>query len=111
LETKEISMSSIHVGFTQYRLAGSSAWRRRLHEKFPDDPRNLHAAKALDELARDNEVSFETLAALTPYIDKPAFVDAVSLVAREVGFRCRPETIDHFLRIVAAKLNAPVGAR
>jgi hypothetical protein len=61
----------IHTDFVKYRLSGSSAWRQRLAQKFPDDPRNLLAAKALGKLARDENVSTETMAALAPYADTP----------------------------------------
>jgi hypothetical protein len=80
-------MSSIHADFVRYRLAGSSAWRQRLAQKFPDDVRNKHAADAMGTLARDDTVSAETLAALAPYVDKPLFIDAVSVAAKDVFFR------------------------
>jgi hypothetical protein len=104
-------MSSIHADFVRYRLAGSSAWRHRLSQKFPDDLRNKHAADALGKLSRDDTVSAETLAALAPYVDKPPFIEAVSVAAKDVFFRSRPESLDDFLRLVLAKLDAPVGAK
>jgi hypothetical protein len=110
-KTKGNSMSSIHADFVRYRLAGSSAWRQRLSQKFPDDIRNKHAADALGKLARDDTVSAETLVALAPYVDKPQFIDAVSVAAKDVFFRSRPETLDDFLRLVLAKLDTPVGAK
>jgi len=96
----------IHVDFIKFRLAGSSAWRRCLSTKFPDDPRNLLAAKALGRLANDDsEISPVTMAAIKPFVDGPEFVDAVSAVATSVFFRTRPENLDEFLRLVVAKLT------
>jgi hypothetical protein len=95
----------IHLDFVRFRLAGSEKWRTNLATRFPDDIRNRYAALALGKLARDERVSPEILAAIAPHADTPAFIDAVSLAARDVFFRSRPETLDDFLKLVLTKVG------
>jgi hypothetical protein len=99
-------LHNVTFEFVRYRLAGSQRWRDGLASKFPDDLRNKCAAQELGRLAEDDNVSAETLAAVAPYADSPAFIDAVSLAARDVFFRSKPKTLDDFLKLVLQRMPA-----
>lgn len=90
-----------------HRLGQTAAWRRNLARKFPDDPRNNRAAARLDTLSQADggDIEPDTWAALEPHFETQRLHDAVSEVGREVGFRCRPAGLGHFLSLVATRLG------
>jgi hypothetical protein len=95
----------------QTRIAQTGVWRRGLAERYPADSRNVPAADRLDELAQANsrEIREATWDAIAPFIKSKLFDDVLNETSREVGFRHRPKDFNHFLVIVADKIDFRTG--
>jgi hypothetical protein len=94
----------------QGRIAQTAVWRRGLADRYPADSRNIPAANLLDDLAQANaDVREDTWDAISPYIKSKLFDDVLNETSREVGFRHRPKDFNHFLVIVADKLDYRTG--
>jgi hypothetical protein len=81
-------------------LIGTSQWRQMQAVRFPDDPRNKRAAKALRHLAADaSGIPADRWQQLRPLFD-PAdqrWRDALTQYTRDVGFRAHPHSFAEFL--------------
>jgi hypothetical protein len=99
----EILLDSI-----RFSIAATATWRRGMADRYPDDPRNLRGADALDRLAADAiSVTSTTWALIKPHVASTALRGAVSDVARDISFRGeQPETLDAFLAAVTARLSS-----
>ena len=94
------------IATIQSYLSRSASWRRQLARKFPDDPRNILAAVALEQLAGSNATGVGgSLGALAPHLDSRAIYQALSEASRDVGFRRHPESLEAFLKLVLEKVN------
>jgi hypothetical protein len=83
-------------------LENTSAWRKKISARFPEDPRNMQAAKGLDKLAADTvNLTDKQWAKLKPHFSSWApetWRDALNETAKGVGFRFRAKDLDFFVR-------------
>jgi hypothetical protein len=89
-------------------LEQKSAWRRAMIAKFADDPRNKRAADRLDQLAIEAVgMTDDQFDALKPYFGwaSVAFRDALSQVARQVGFHHRAKDFESFVKTLVSELS------
>jgi hypothetical protein len=89
-------------------LEQKSAWRKAITAKFPDDPRNKRASDRLDQLAVEAAgMTDDQFAALKPYFGwaSVAFRDAMSQVARQVGFHHRTKDFASFVAALVHELS------
>jgi hypothetical protein len=73
-------------------LERTSAWRKAISVNFPDDPRNMRAAKTLDQLATDvTNLTDQQWLELKPHFSwaSEAWRNGLSQAARQVGFHHR----------------------
>ena len=96
------------------KLATGAAWRNGVAAKHPGDPRNIKAAAELTRLSRSrfSDVTHEAWEELSPHVEDEAFVEAINVAVRNVGFRSRPADINSFVLSVAevVKTIGPIGA-
>jgi len=91
-----------------HRLIKTKVWRETLSAQYPDDPRNFRAIEALTILAKDaTNLSDESWSLLKDQYDWDSgrWREAVSLAARQVGFRNRSSSFPHFLRTLIGALS------
>ena len=91
-------------------LRRTSAWRRSLIVRWPDDLRNKRAADRLDKLAEDvASLTDAQWVELQPYHgsgwEALAWRDGLNLTARQVGFHFRAGDLDFFVRALIQNLS------
>jgi hypothetical protein len=90
-------------------LEGTSSWRKSLSTRFPDDPRNMRAAKTLDQLAVDVvNLTDEQWSELKPHFGGWAserWRGGLSQTARQVGFHNRAKDVSFFLKVLVQNLS------
>jgi hypothetical protein len=88
------------LGCITRSLIGTGQWRQVQAVRFPDDPRNMRAAKALRHLAADaSGIPADRWQQLRPFFG-PAdqrWRDALTQCTRDVGFRSYPASFAEFL--------------
>lgn len=89
-------------------LERTSAWRKSLTLRWPDDPRNARAAATLIQLAAEAaNLTDEQWATLQPHYNWASenWRDSLNQTARQVGFHCRSGDLDYFVRVLAQNLS------
>jgi hypothetical protein len=90
-------------------LESTSAWRKGIVAKFPNDPRLLKAAATLDQLAIDVvDLSDEQFLDLKPFFggwSSDTWRAGLSLTARQVGFHNRAKDLKSFVKILAYQFS------
>ncbi|WFT94385.1 hypothetical protein QA633_40055 [Bradyrhizobium barranii] len=89
-------------------LERTSAWRKSLTVRWPDDPRNARASTRLDQLAADvANLTDDQWTALQPYFNWASenWRDSLSQAARQVGFHNRSGDLDYFIRSLVQNLS------
>ena len=85
-------------------LESAASWRRATATRFPDDPRNIKAARTLDKLAADAaDLTDEQWAELKPHYggwDSEAWRRGLSQTARQVGFWNRSRDLNAFTKVL-----------
>src|SRR5437899_9313405 len=85
-------------------LEGTSAWRKSISARFPDDPRNMRAATTLDKLAVDViNLTDEQWSDLKPHFGGWAseqWHNGLSQIARSVGFHHRGTDFNFFAKVL-----------
>ena len=83
----------------------TGGWRRGLNAKY-NDPRNGRSASLLETLSGDlKHLTDEQFAEIEPYFNSPAWLSAVSLVCRQVGFK-HADTMPAFIARLVSTLQA-----
>jgi hypothetical protein len=86
--------------------AGTAYWRREKAVKFPDDPRNLEAARELDRLAAEvaalegSELHLRLDKVFEDEDDGMAAMTVISDMLRQVGFSRWYDTGDELLQAI-----------
>jgi len=92
-------------------LEGTAAWRKIVAFRHPEDTRNQRAIERLSQLAKDAaNLSDEQWSLLEPAYSSAKWRDALSLVARQVGFHHRAASLDTFVMVLANQLSISVAA-
>jgi hypothetical protein len=88
-------------------LARSSAWRKSLAVRWPDDPRNKRASEKLDKLAVDVlNLTDEQWEALRPFdLESRAWRDGLNQTTRQIGFFHRANDVAHFVAALVQNLS------
>lgn len=89
-------------------LERTSTWRKALTSRFPEDARNLRAARTLDKLvAEADSLTDEQFCALKPYFawGSETWLDALSQTTRQVGFSYRAGDLDYLIKILLRNLS------
>jgi hypothetical protein len=90
-------------------LKSTSAWRKVTSARFPDDTRNVKAAKILDRLAVDaiNLTDTQWLA-LSAYFGwaSQTWRNGLNQTSRQIGFCHRASDLDIFVKILIQNLSA-----
>ena len=96
---------SLHTDYIKSMLGGTARWRRTLATKYPDDPRLLLAAEALQVIARSDpsEVPTHLLDKLHSF-PGPEFTTAVRDASRMVGYRRAVFSLTEFVELVLDRL-------
>lgn len=86
----------------------TSAWRKSLTVRWPDDPRNAQAVTLLDQLAANAvNLTDEQWAALQPHFNwaSESWRDGLNQTGRQVGFHNRNGELDYFIRALVQNLS------
>ena len=89
-------------------LERTSAWRKAITSRWPDDPRNDRAAKRLDQFALDAaHLTDEQWADLQRHYSwtSAKWRDGQNQTARQVGFFHRGGDLDFFVKALADTLS------
>ena len=89
-------------------LEHTSAWRKTLIRRWPDDARNARAAKTLDRLAEGAEsLTDDHWLKLQPYYSwaSETWRNGVNQTARQVGFHHRAGDIEYFIKALLQNLS------
>jgi hypothetical protein len=89
-------------------LERTSLWRKAMTVRWRDDPRNMRAAKKLDQLALDaaDLTESEWLMLQSHYSwTSEKWRNALNETARQVGFFHRAENISHFVKALVQNLS------
>ena len=95
LNDKEDCITSIKASLRQ-----TANWRQtKIARRFPDEPKNLEAAKTLLRLADEADLSASDWAIFKPHFNwsSPRWITATNETARMVGFRGRIFDFDDYL--------------
>ena len=91
------------------RLKSTSAWRKATSARFPDDTRNVKAAKTLDRLAAEAiNLTDAQFLELSPYFGwaSEAWRNGLNQTSRQIGFFHRAGDLDVFVKILIQNLSA-----
>jgi hypothetical protein len=90
-------------------LEGTSAWRKAIVAKFPNDPRLLKAAATLDQLAIDvTNLTDDHWLSLKPFFGgwhSDNWRAGLNLAVRQIGFHYHVKHLDAFVRTLAYQLS------
>jgi hypothetical protein len=91
------------LAYLSRQLIATGQWRRTQASRWPNDPRNEQATKALSRLSADaNEINDNQWGQLKP-LYKPRdnrWCEAVARCSRDVGFRSNPESFADYVQTI-----------
>lgn len=89
-------------------LEHTSTWRKAIIHRWPDDPRNLRAAKTLDRLVKDAEsLTDDHWLKLQPHYSwvSETWRNGLNQTARQVGFHHRAGDFEFFIKALLQNLS------